>query len=86
MIRATLGLGIPTAPISIFLDGDSGGRDDAVIDAAASSFVFDDARVKDAGGGDFVRRVVAPRDERRRVVWGFSPEADATPFVLAGER
>ena len=70
----------------MFLDGDSGGRDDATIDAGALSFVFDDARVEDAGGGDFVGRVVLTRDERRRVARGFSPEADATPIVLAGER
>ena len=86
MIRATFGFGIPTASILIFLDGDFGGRDDAVIDAGASPFVFNDARVKDASGSDFVGRVMLIRDKRRRVARGFSPEADATPTVLASER
>ena len=86
MILPIFGFGIPTASISIVLDGDFGGRDDAAIDAGASPFVFYDARVEDAGGGDFVGQVMLTRDKRCRVAWGFSPEADATPIVLAGER
>ena len=62
------------------------GRDDAAIDAGASLFVFDDARVEDASGGDFVGRVMLTCNKRRRVARGFSPEADATPIVLASER
>ena len=86
MILAGFGLGIPTALSSILLDGDSGGRDEAVLDAGASSLVFDDALVKDSGGSDVVGRVVVRCNERCRVALGFVSEADATPMVLAGKR